>query len=68
VLEGIPLGRMGTKEDIAWLAMFLSSPYGGYISGAVIPCDGGRSFAGAAMIEEAGKVDAAQKAAAKTGP
>ncbi len=34
-LEAIPLGRMGSKQDIAWLAMFLSSPYASYISGAL---------------------------------
>src|SRR5258705_11967824 len=40
-IESIPLKRMGTKDDIAWLAMFLASPLATYISGAVIPCDGG---------------------------
>jgi NAD(P)-dependent dehydrogenase (short-subunit alcohol dehydrogenase family) len=33
-IESIPLKRMGTKDDIAWLAMFLASPYATYISGA----------------------------------
>lgn len=37
----VPLGRMGTPEDIAQLAMFLGSDAAGYISGAVIACDGG---------------------------
>jgi NAD(P)-dependent dehydrogenase (short-subunit alcohol dehydrogenase family) len=37
----VPLGRFGTLDDIANLALFLASPYAGYISGAVIPCDGG---------------------------
>jgi NAD(P)-dependent dehydrogenase (short-subunit alcohol dehydrogenase family) len=65
VVEAIPLKRMGTKEDIAWLAMFLASPYASYISGTVIPCDGGGAFDSVKpMIEEAGKLDAAQKAAA----
>src|SRR3981081_149141 len=36
----VPLGRLGTKDDIANLAMFLSSPAASYISGAVIPSDG----------------------------
>jgi NAD(P)-dependent dehydrogenase (short-subunit alcohol dehydrogenase family) len=40
----IPLGRMGQKRDIANLALFLASPYGAFISGAVIPCDGGGSM------------------------
>ena len=64
--EAVPLGRMGTREDIAWLAMFLASPYGGYISGAVIPCDGGGAADSVkAGIEAAGRIDAAQKAAAR---
>src|SRR5207249_588884 len=37
----VPLKRLGTLDDIANLALFLASPYAGYISGAVIPCDGG---------------------------
>lgn len=37
----IPLGRFATKDDIADLAIFLCSPAARYITGAVIPCDGG---------------------------
>jgi NAD(P)-dependent dehydrogenase (short-subunit alcohol dehydrogenase family) len=37
----IPLGRFGTPDDIAPLAMFLASDAGGFITGALIPCDGG---------------------------
>jgi NAD(P)-dependent dehydrogenase (short-subunit alcohol dehydrogenase family) len=40
-LSGIPLGRPGTAEDIAGLAIFLCSRAGAYITGAVIPIDGG---------------------------
>lgn len=36
-----PSGRVGTPQDIAGLAMFLSSRAGAYISGHTIPCDGG---------------------------
>lgn len=39
--SSVPLKRFGTLDDIANLALFLGSPYSGYISGAVIPCDGG---------------------------
>jgi NAD(P)-dependent dehydrogenase (short-subunit alcohol dehydrogenase family) len=39
--EHVPLKRFGTIEDIANLALFLASKHAGYISGAVIPCDGG---------------------------
>ncbi|MES2529578.1 MAG: SDR family oxidoreductase [Pseudomonadota bacterium] len=37
----VPLKRFGTLDDIANLALFLASPYANYISGAVVPCDGG---------------------------
>ncbi|MBS0294195.1 MAG: SDR family oxidoreductase [Proteobacteria bacterium] len=37
----VPMGRFGTIDDIANLALFLASPHASYLSGAVIPCDGG---------------------------
>ena len=37
----IPVGEYGQPEDIANLACFLASPRGRYITGAVIPVDGG---------------------------
>lgn len=36
-----PRGRVGTPEDIAGLAIFLSSRAGAYTVGEVITCDGG---------------------------
>ncbi|MET8100794.1 SDR family oxidoreductase [Streptomyces sp. NPDC005236] len=51
----VPLGRFGTTDEIADLAMFLSSSAAAYISGAVIPCDGGGSFEVVRAIEEAGR-------------
>lgn len=41
IASKVPLGRMGEREDIANLALFLASPHASFISGAVIPCDGG---------------------------
>ena len=43
----IPLGRLGRKDDIAELALFFASDSAAYISGAVVPCDGGLSLLGA---------------------
>ena len=37
----IPLGRMGTVEDIADVVAFLASEGAGYVTGQVIPVDGG---------------------------
>ena len=39
--KGNPRGRVGTPEDIAGLAMFLSSRACGFTVGEVITCDGG---------------------------
>ncbi len=40
-IRHIPLGRMGTPEEFANVAVFLCSPAAGYIHGAMIPVDGG---------------------------
>ncbi len=48
--RSVPLERMGTKRDIANCAMFLASPLASYISGAIIPVDGGWSLGGVSML------------------
>ena len=39
--KDIPLGEIAEPEDIANLVAFLVSPRGSYITGTVIPVDGG---------------------------
>jgi NAD(P)-dependent dehydrogenase (short-subunit alcohol dehydrogenase family) len=41
VLRHIPLGRVGTPEEVAWPIVFLVSPAGSYITGQSIVIDGG---------------------------
>ena len=40
-LSGIPRGRMGQPEDIQGLAVFLASDSSTWVTGALIPMDGG---------------------------
>ncbi|MGC0273406.1 3-oxoacyl-ACP reductase FabG [Pseudactinotalea sp. Z1739] len=40
-LEAIPAARFGAVEDVATAVEFLAAPQSGYISGAVLPVDGG---------------------------
>jgi 3-oxoacyl-[acyl-carrier protein] reductase len=40
-LEQIPLGRVGTPAEIAAVVAFLASERAGYVTGAVVPVDGG---------------------------
>lgn len=41
LLDAIPLRRLGHKDEIADLALFLSSDNARYVTGAIFACDGG---------------------------
>lgn len=41
VVENIPLGRLGTPDDVAAAVAFLASPAAGYITGQVLHVNGG---------------------------
>jgi citronellol/citronellal dehydrogenase len=38
----VPLGRLGTEDEMAWLMAYLASPAGDFFSGCVITVDGAR--------------------------
>ena len=44
--EKIPLGRLGSPEDIANVVVFLASDLSSFITGEVILVDGGRTYCG----------------------
>jgi NAD(P)-dependent dehydrogenase (short-subunit alcohol dehydrogenase family) len=37
----IPMGRLGTPEEVAQVAVFLASAQASYVNGAIVPMDGG---------------------------
>jgi citronellol/citronellal dehydrogenase len=42
VAATVPLGRLGTEQEFAWLVAYLASPGGDYFSGAILTLDGAR--------------------------
>lgn len=41
VLQAVPMGRLGTADDVAGVFLFLASALSGYVTGAVIDINGG---------------------------
>lgn len=49
VVDSVPLGHMGTVDDIANCCLWLASPMARYVTGTVIPIDGGWSLGGTSI-------------------
>ncbi|MGO4123455.1 2-dehydro-3-deoxy-D-gluconate 5-dehydrogenase KduD [Inquilinus sp. YAF38] len=41
ILDRIPVGRWGVPQDLATATLFLASPHSGYVTGTLLPVDGG---------------------------
>jgi NAD(P)-dependent dehydrogenase (short-subunit alcohol dehydrogenase family) len=48
--KSTPLKRLGTKDEVADLALFLVSDAAAYITGGIIPCDGGLTLLGVGRV------------------
>lgn len=48
IAEGAPMKRIGRPDDMAGVAVFLASRAGAYVTGAIIPVDGGIATIGSA--------------------
>jgi NAD(P)-dependent dehydrogenase (short-subunit alcohol dehydrogenase family) len=46
ISRGVPLRRLGTPDDVARACLFLASDAAAYVSGAILPADGGWLQAG----------------------
>jgi gluconate 5-dehydrogenase len=44
ILGRTPIGRFGEPEDIGWAAVYLCSPASQFVTGTVLPVDGGVSI------------------------
>ncbi|MDJ0335338.1 SDR family NAD(P)-dependent oxidoreductase [Salinibacterium sp. G-O1] len=44
IISGIPLGRAGTADDVADVALFLASDLASYVTGQVVDINGGLNF------------------------
>ncbi len=46
----IPLGRLGTAEEIGQVAVFLASPLASYVTGTLLVADGGQNLPGSGLL------------------
>nr|PMH85554.1 short-chain dehydrogenase [Shewanella sp. 10N.286.48.B5]PMI00844.1 short-chain dehydrogenase [Shewanella sp. 10N.286.48.A6] len=53
IADSVPLKRNGQKQDIANAALFLASDMASYITGTILPVDGGWSLGGAGAAMDA---------------
>ena len=53
IADSVPLKRNGQKQDIANAALFLASNMASYITGTILPVDGGWSLGGAGAAMDA---------------
>ena len=44
IISRTPMGRMGEPDDIGWAAVYLCSPAAKFLTGVVLPIDGGASI------------------------
>jgi 3-oxoacyl-[acyl-carrier protein] reductase len=50
--EVIPMGRMGTAEEVAAVVVFLANPDAGYVTGQTIAVDGGTTAGGGETLAD----------------
>jgi NAD(P)-dependent dehydrogenase (short-subunit alcohol dehydrogenase family) len=69
--RAIPLGRLGTVDDIGQLAVVLASPLAAYVTGTRLVADGGQNLPGSALFNmgaEQALAAMATRTAAETAP
>lgn len=56
VAGSVPLGRLGSPADIGNACLFLASELGSYITGVVLPVDGGWAYTCGALSDDLGRL------------
>jgi gluconate 5-dehydrogenase len=44
IIGRTPMAKFGAPSDVGWAAVYLASPAGGFVTGVVLPIDGGASI------------------------